>query len=1266
MSFESKNIEDYIRLYKKGSTNTNDVRDLKQNKLHISEKNESENVEFQIIDIDFYNREDEDEKKFYTMMIFGKTRDDRSVCVNVEGFTPYFYVEIDSRWTSMEIRRIIKDIQDKVYPKEFKDGMLSYKIIKAHKFYGFTNKEKFKFLHIIFNDYDSMKAYERAFAKKHTMMYISKHRKVSFNLYESNIHPILRFLHIQKLDPIGWCKIEKKNFKEFEYNHKKGTTDININCNWQNIERVESNDIHKMKILAFDIECDSVDGKFPQYDRDGDRIIQIGMTYSYLGDTECFKKVILCLNKTNDISGAEVKCFDDEKDLLLAFTDQIRSDDPDIITGYNIFGFDFNYMMHRAKKFNIYSKFSRLSRIKGHVCKFNDQKLESSALGRNFLKYYQTPGRICIDLMKVIQRDYKLGSYSLDAVASVFIRDKIIGYEYVRENDIRLNSMNFETNHDVDNHDVDNHDVDNHDVDNHDVNDDIYSSDDEEKNDDDDICVKKNINMANKKKILYTILKVKSTTGVNEGDYIAIYYNNGPVDNRIGKKYKILKIDNNTILVRNKIRLRQYLSKWKVFWCQAKDDVGPKQIFMLFRGTAENRRTVAKYCLKDCSLCNRLIAKLQILPNSIGMGNVCCVPMSYLFLRGQSIKIFSLISKQCREENYLIPVLAKKYKKNNDKNKKSDDHNKKSDDYNENHEKRFQRFVRNLIKEEDEDSDDDMGYEGATVFDPITGVHYEPVIVDDYGSLYPSSMIMKNLSHNSIVLDPKYENIDGYKYHTQSYVNNDGTKSTYKFAENINGEKATIPRILQKLLTARKICKQKHAIETDPFKKSIWDGLQLAYKVTANSLYGQCGTHFSPICMKQIAACTTAIGRDMLELAKNYVENEMTEIIKLINISYDSNDSTNYLEFMRNYYKNVPDERVKCGKESKDKNGEIIMNWKYQNKEEYFQWVRNEIYTLLKPYNVDPKCIYGDTDSVFFKLNMTYKETGEKFNNHDALKISIKIGILTSGIVNYTLEYPQVLEYEKVYWPFAIISKKRYVGNLYEFDPDSYYQKSMGLVTKRRDNADIVKVVVGGIIDQILNQRSAIGAVDFTKSQLMKIITGKYNIDKFIITKTVRDKESYANWHQIVHMVLADRMVKRDPGNAPQSNDRIPYVYIEVNKKVKLQGERAEHPKYIKENNLKIDYLFYITNQIMKPALQFLELIVKNPTAIFNKYIIREENRKSGISPIMKHLNCVSGQGNVISVAINGVSGDSLFGRKPDSCTNRKTRNRVRREIKKK
>jgi len=96
---------------------------------------------------------------------------------------------------------------------------------------------------------------------------------------------------------------------------------------------------------------------------------------------------------------------------------------------------------------------------------------------------------------------------------------------------------------------------------------------------------------------------------------------------------------------------------------------------------------------------------------------------------------------------------------------------------------------------------------------------------------------------------------------------------------------------------------------------------------------------------------------------------------------------------------------------------------------------------------------------------------------------------------------------------------------------------------------------------------------------------------KYIITKSLRS--NYKNPLQIAHKVLAERIGLRDAGNKPKPGDRIPYMYFVRKKKAKLQGDKIETPEFIRENNLQIDYEFYITNQIMKPILQVFSLVLE-------------------------------------------------------------------------
>jgi hypothetical protein len=144
---------------------------------------------------------------------------------------------------------------------------------------------------------------------------------------------------------------------------------------------------------------------------------------------------------------------------------------------------------------------------------------------------------------------------------------------------------------------------------------------------------------------------------------------------------------------------------------------------------------------------------------------------------------------------------------------------------------------------------------------------------------------------------------------------------------------------------------------------------------------------------------------------------------------------------------------------------------------------------------------------------------------------------------------------------------------------------------KRRDNAPIVKDIYGGIIDILMKKQNIQEAIDFLRSCLQNIVEEKYPMDKLIITKSLRS--GYKNPQSIAHKVLADRITARDPGNKPGSGDRIPFVYIATSNKKALQGEKIETPTFIKENGLKIDYSFYITNQIMKPVQQVFALVLE-------------------------------------------------------------------------
>ena len=346
-----------------------------------------------------------------------------------------------------------------------------------------------------------------------------------------------------------------------------------------------------------------------------------------------------------------------------------------------------------------------------------------------------------------------------------------------------------------------------------------------------------------------------------------------------------------------------------------------------------------------------------------------------------------------------------------------------------------------------------------------------------------------------------------------------------------------MPSILEELLKARKDTRKMIKTEKDPFMQNILDKRQLGYKVTANSLYGQCGSRTSTFYEKDVAASTTATGRSMIVYAKRIIEevygNEIVET---------KNDG------------------------------------KVRTRAEY---------------------IYGDTDSVFFTFNLENPDTGEKIRGQKALELTIEIAQEAANLCTQFLKPPQCLEYEKTLMPFILLSKKRYVGMLYEEDPNKGYMKFMGLSLKRRDSCDYLKDVYGGILNILMKENNIDLAMQFLQQSLDNLVQGKVSMEKLAITKALRGY--YKNPLQIGHRVLADRIGARDPGNKPKPGDRMKFVFIVNDKPKALMGDKIETPDYIIQNKLKIDYNHYITNQLMKPLQQLFGLSLEQIWTLQNK-----------------------------------------------------------------
>ena len=464
-----------------------------------------------------------------------------------------------------------------------------------------------------------------------------------------------------------------------------------------------------------------------------------------------------------------------------------------------------------------------------------------------------------------------------------------------------------------------------------------------------------------------------------------------------------------------------------------------------------------------------------------------------------------------------------------------------------------------------------QGYEGAICLTPKTGFYPDnPIAVNDYSSLYPSCMVSENISHDSKVWTKEYDLKDrmikdtGEKDEEGNYIY-DNLKG-YKYVDVKFDTYIYIRKTLKgaqvKELSGYKICRY---IQFKEDKKGIM-----------------------PSVLTELLAArkaTKKLKKDAKDPFMKSVYDKRQLGIKVVANSLYGQCGARTSAF---YDIDIAASTTATGRK-------LLMYAKSIVEDCYSGITVDTKYGKMKS---DAEYIYGDTDSVFFTFNLKWAETGERVVGKEALDVTIELAKEAGELATSYLKVPHDLEYEKTFMPFLLLAKKKYVGMLYENDINYCKRKSMGIVLKRRDNAPCVKDSYGGVVDILMNQCNANEAVKFIKSYLDDMINEKIPMNKLIITKKLNGY--YKNPKQIAHKVLADRMGERDPGNKPSVGSRLPFVYIKTKRKVKLQGERIEHPEYINKNKLKPDYEHYITNQIMKPLLQLFGLLLEQ-LKIFRK-----------------------------------------------------------------
>ncbi|PLW20358.1 hypothetical protein PCASD_21942 [Puccinia coronata f. sp. avenae] len=376
----------------------------------------------------------------------------------------------------------------------------------------------------------------------------------------------------------------------------------------------------------------------------------------------------------------------------------------------------------------------------------------------------------------------------------------------------------------------------------------------------------------------------------------------------------------------------------------------------------------------------------------------------------------------------------------------------------------------------------DEPYDGATVMEPVRGFY--DVADRDAGFRLATAKQLGLRQDEDFIITP----------------NGDYFVKTSK-------RKGLLAIVLEDLLSARKRARAELKLETDPFKRAVLDGRQLALKISANSVYGFTGATVGKLPCLPISMSVTAFGREMIKITKDEVELK---------------------------------------------------------------------YTKANGYDDDAQVIYGDTDSVMVKFGCS------------DLATSMKLGAEAADFVSGRFQKPIKLEFEKVYFPYLLISKKRYAGLHWTKLEKHDKMDAKGIETVRRDNCPLVQTVIETCLKKMLIERDVKGAEAYTKQVISDLLQNRIDLSQLVITKALA-KADYAA--KQAHVELAKRMKKRDAGSAPALGDRVAYVIIKGAKDARAY-EKSEDPLYVLENNIPIDTKYYLDNQLSKPLMRIFEPIL--------------------------------------------------------------------------
>ena len=1000
---------------------------------------ELKEITFQILSWEAFDETDDPDSESavtqYNIYAFGVNRKSESVCIRFEGYKPYFFALIPEKYQdsfdTFKRKEVEKYIRNKLYRN--KEDLESVSVVSRKKYKGFTNEKEYKFLRFVCRNLTTFNKIKYILNPKDTrrlpkISSISTTDFLKFDLYESNIEPYLRFTHKADIQMAGWITV--KDIKLFR---DMSRCQHSYTANYNSVKKEDEANVCNLTLGSWDIEAFSYSSRylgineFPNPEKENDIITQIGTSLYKFNTKEKIKHVVTIKspidNDCDPVEGIIIEKYNSEKELIEGWVKFILKTDPDILIQYNGYGFDWKYLLSRARVLGIEYVLENLSRITDKPAIKQEDQLNTSAYGDNTMVYLKTFGITQFDMMFIIKKEHKLESYKLNSVAEHFTGDK-------------------------------------------------------------------------------------------------------------------------------------------------KDDLSPSDLFNYNTSTKDKIALVVKYCAQDTWLLIDLMLKLRIITNMIGMANITMVPMQYIELRGQQIRVHTQIAYETKKEGYLIPAVDYKPK---------------------------------------DDLDEDEKFTGATVLDAKPGAHFEPIAGLDFASLYPSIMIAHNYDYATIVEDPEFDNLPGIEYFDMNWDEDDTDSSGNEIKRNVNvrfvqNRTGIMPKILDRLWKERKAIRKQMKGLSDENLYAVLNGVQLAIKVSMNSIYGFTGAKYGRLPNKKIAAAVTACGRGMIAHSKKCAEEWYN-----CEVVYGDTDSI-YCKF------------------KSDLKGQDHMDWVFKVapecadriSETFKKPIELEFEKVMYPFILFSKKRYASLfwtnpksfDYIDYKGIQVVRRDNCEFVRENSKKI-----------FEYILKNDKVLKYEFDTVDEVIETSKEYARDKIRTLVNSEVPMKQLLLSKslRAGYAFDNKAVCTGC-DKTYYELNVIGKKEMNISVLHKLSNkNKSHIAEFLETEHTCPsckneclfKKCPAN---IPHVALARKRQERDKMDIVASGDRVPYVFVTYEST--KQFEKVEDPEYIIKNGIPIDYIYYFEHQFKSALETIFEPMMEDVSELWKDLIpekVKKVRRKKSV-----------------------------------------------------